>query len=141
VTGAPGDVHALAGEWRGDYASDETGRSGNIIFGLAAGSDTAFGDVLMIPDGYGEAPRDGDSALDRWRQSPDVLSIRFVQVGGGIVRGALDPYEDPECRCQVTTVFEGRLSGDTIEGTFWTRPEQGGPARQGRWRVARTARP
>ncbi len=95
VTGVPGDIQALAGEWRGEYAGDESGRSGSIIFGLAAGSDTAFGDVLMVPEGSGGAPRAGDAPPppDRWRQSPDVLAIRFVQVREGAVPGAAGPLE------------------------------------------------
>ena len=43
-----GDTNLLAGEWDGTYSSQETGRAGSIIFHLKAGTDSAYGDVLMI---------------------------------------------------------------------------------------------
>ena len=46
VVGTASDVRALSGEWAGEYRSPETGRTGSITFKLAAGRDTAFGDVL-----------------------------------------------------------------------------------------------
>ena len=47
------DVALLVGEWSGFYESAETGRSGSILFSLGAESDTARGDVVMIPAGSG----------------------------------------------------------------------------------------
>jgi len=49
LVGASGDVSALSGEWAGDYSSAESGRSGSISFTLRAATDSAFGDVVMIP--------------------------------------------------------------------------------------------
>ena len=40
---------AAVGEWVGEYSSAETGRVGSIVFTLAAGRDTAAGDVMMVP--------------------------------------------------------------------------------------------
>src|SRR5256886_5468755 len=53
VGGTAGDMAALAGQWEGSYSSASTGRSGSISFTLSAGNDSAFGDVIMIPRGWG----------------------------------------------------------------------------------------
>ena len=49
-----------------------------------------------------------------------------LAVEGGAVQGTMDPYHDPQCDCQVNTTFVGRISGDTIEGTFTTTPSGAG---------------
>ena len=48
LEGRSSDLANLAGEWVGEYSGSQSGRSGSIIFRLAAGRDTAYGDVLMI---------------------------------------------------------------------------------------------
>src|SRR5437879_12817164 len=53
IAGTAGDMAALAGQWEGSYSSASTGRSGSISFTLSAGNDSAFGDVIMIPRGWG----------------------------------------------------------------------------------------
>ncbi len=53
VVGTSGDVSALAGDWVGDYSSPESGRSGSISFSLKSATDSAVGDVVMIPNGVG----------------------------------------------------------------------------------------
>src|SRR5438270_11912166 len=53
LTGTARDMAALAGQWEGSYSSASTGRSGSISFTLSAGNDSAFGDVIMIPRGWG----------------------------------------------------------------------------------------
>src|SRR3989449_5796806 len=53
LAGTARDVAALAGQWGGSYASAATGRSGSISFTLSAGSDSAFGDAIMIPRSWG----------------------------------------------------------------------------------------
>ena len=52
-------------------------------------------------------------------------------------RGRLIPYRDPECDCLVITHFEGRLRGDTIEGTFTRRHVEGSEIQTGVWKVTR----
>jgi hypothetical protein len=54
-----------------------------------------------------------------------------------VLRGTMDPYRDPGCDCQVETTFVGRLSGDTIEGTFTTTPSGNVPITTGRWKMTR----
>lgn len=142
VAGSAPDLAALVGAWSGSYASAATGRSGSIQFTLASGGDSAFGTVVMIPSG-------GRSPLQPWRDpnqthaqqgtTSQLLTIRFVQIQGGRVSGALEPYQDPETGGSLYTTFEGRLVGDTIAGTFTTRvppsPAAGIPT--GEWRVVR----
>ena len=132
-----GDAGRLEGQWYGDYAGLLTGRSGTIEFILSAGADTAQGDVLMIPGGA--VPGYGSSVPDPGiiPPAPRFLRIKLVRVFGHQVAGQLDPYEDPECSCLVTTIFSGRLEGNVIEGKFFTYHEGSELASEGRWRVTR----
>jgi hypothetical protein len=141
VTGDSADLQALAGEWAGAYVYDAPGhRTGSILFRLAADSDTARGDVLMIFPG----PQPGSIALpgagEPWvARAPDqkVLSISFVRAAVGSVTGVLDPYTDPSCGCELRTTFQGRQVGARVEGTFSARRTDTGEVRHGRWSVDR----
>jgi hypothetical protein len=139
VTGNAAAIDQLAGEWEGLYTSDETGRSGTIAFRLRAGSDTAEGDVVMTSR---EAMDAATSGVHQSRVSSstasEVLTIRFVFVSDGEVRGVLNPYRDPDCRCILTTTFRGMLRGNVIEGSFISEGEgiHHLPTK-GRWRVVR----
>ena len=121
-----GDLAALAGRWVGEYSSEATGRAGSIVFELKSGDKVARGDVLMVPK---DAKDPG--------VMPQMLNINFVNAAGGVLRGTMDPYRDPGCDCQVETTFVGRLSGDTIEGTFTTTPSGNAPITTGRWKMTR----
>ena len=138
VAGTAGDLAAMAGEWSGEYSSDESGRSGSIVFRLTAGTDTATGDVVMSPQFWrrGGAPGDATGAFTT-PPAPQVLSIRFVGVAGGRVNGRLDPYTDPNCGCTLLTEFEGTLRGNELEGTYSSRHSHTGEVQRGRWKVTR----
>lgn len=140
VIGPAGDVAALAGEWVGEYSSAVTGRSGSIVFTLSARGDSAVGDVVMIPAGWGRplAPWRGETAgvPAPARPQPEVLTINFVRVEGCCVSGTLAPYADPETGARLVTAFAGELSGNTIEGTYTTRLPSG-ETQTGRWKVQR----
>lgn len=139
--GSPG-LAGVEGRWEGEYIG--AGRSGTIVFVLAAGGDSAFGEVVMVPPaGFQPAqparvPDEEPARRERWRATPQVLRIQFVQVAQGHVSGKLAPYKDPECGCTLYTTFEGRAIGDTIEGTFTIRHKEGGEVQAGRWKVTRT---
>jgi hypothetical protein len=138
VGGSPADIAALAGQWTGDYDSPAAGRSGSIVFTLSAGADTANGDVVMLPRVW-NSPAAG--VKPGGPQTPPVtaqaLSISFVRASDGHVTGRLDPYHDPDCDCMVVTTFDGRLKGDTIEGTFVTTNNEKAAPRRGTWKVSR----
>ena len=137
VRGGPADVAALAGEWSGTYESLEgRRRSGDIMFQLREGRDTAVGYVIMTflsdsprrrPSGYPAPPI----------QLSEQLSIAFVRAEGGRVTGQLEPYVDPYCGCRLRTTFVGRLRGNRIEGTFRSEHLESGAITTGEWRVTR----
>ena len=138
-----GDASTLAGAWAGRYESEESGRAGPIVFRLTAGADTAHGDVVMlVPRSPQEAPGFYPAGSPgAWpalpAQEARILTIRFVQVDGGRVRGRLDPYADPACGCTVETMFEGVHQGDVISGTFVSRHLDRPRTQHGRWQVRR----
>jgi len=138
-----GDASGLAGEWSGQYESDESGRNGPIMFRLTAGQDTARGDVVMLvarsaTEGPGIFPAGAPGSWPTPRVADArVLTIRFVQVEDGRIRGRLDPYRDPSCGCMVDTVFEGVEQGDVITGTFVARHLERSHTQRGRWYVRR----
>jgi hypothetical protein len=133
------DLELLEGEWSGDYFSKDTGRSGTITFTLTAEADVAFGDVLMTPSSSREPyhPVGFRDKADVDPQFPSLLTIKFVEVLGGKIRGQLIPYWDPEMQRRLITTFEGVLKGDTIEGTFESRIEQSPIYFYGQWQVFR----
>jgi len=139
VVGAATDVSALAGEWVGDYSSVESGRSGSITFTLRSATDSAFGDVIMIPAGLGRPllPWRGENVTGGLQAAAStVLTIRFVRVEQGRVSGTLDPYADPRTGERLLTTFRGELKGNTIAGTYTTRLPSG-DTQTGRWSVQR----
>ena len=138
--GAPvpvrGDVEVLAGQWSGVYSSNETGRSGSVQFSLIVGSDTATGDVLMIPNWPGPYSISQYIPPEEPTRSPEVLRIKLVRVFGQQVAGQLDPYQDPDCGCEVITIFSGRIEGTSLTGVYHSyRPD--GRTTSGEWRVYR----
>ena len=141
LAGTARDVAALAGRWEGSYSSAATGRSGSISFTLSATGDSAFGDVIMIPRGLGRPlqalDRQGPTGAAGTQPQSAVLTISFVRVAGGRVTGRLAPYADPETGTQLSTTFEGRLDGDTIEGSYTTRGSDTGDSQTGQWKVTR----
>lgn len=139
VVGASADVAALAGAWSGDYSSAQSGRSGSISFTLRAAGDSAVGDVIMVPVGWGRPllPWRGDAAAPATqRPQAEVLTINFVRVQAGHVNGTLAPYADPQTGERLITTFSGELKGNTIDGTYTTRLASGG-TQTGRWTVQR----
>lgn len=138
MRGPATDVKALAGEWSGEYASAESGRSGCILFTLSADGDTARGDVIMVPAATGPVCAvDNPTGNDNVAPTSEALTISFVAVTGNKVRGRLDPYKDPVCGCTLATTFEGTAKGDRIEGTYRSRHIEGGGLVTGRWWVER----
>ncbi|HEX4575039.1 MAG TPA: hypothetical protein VH158_07900 [Gemmatimonadales bacterium] len=142
LVGAAADVRALAGQWEGSYWSAATGRSGSISFTLTAQGDSAAGDVVMIPRGFGRPLQAWDRPTPPAGATPvrpAVLTINFVRVAAGRVSGSLAPYADPETGAKLFTTFEGNLRGDTIEGAYATHAAAG-DTQPGQWKVIRHTR-
>lgn len=138
IGGARFEIARLAGAWVGEYSGTVSGRSGSISFTLKAGTDSAFGDVLMMAAGSLNPVMAADSRIDHrsHANSAQVLRVSFVSVANGRVFGTLEPYIAPDCECEVRTTFDGAIGTDAIEGTFVTRAP-GGLEQTGRWRVMR----
>lgn len=131
----------LSGVWRGMYESRDTGRFGDIVFALSADGDSAVGEVVMVPHGRAVTVV-GEVTPWRWTgvTRPEVLTVRFVRVSADGLVGELDPYRDPDCGCELRTVFDGGIEGDLITGQFETLAEAGHEA-EGIWWVRRQPEP
>lgn len=139
VVGHADDLAALAGEWSGEYSSTESGRSGSISFTLRSATDSAFGDVVMIPAGWGRPllPWRGEATPSAaQRPTTEVLTINFVRIEAGRVNGTLAPYADPQTGARLLTTFVGDLRGNSITGTYTTRLGSG-ETQTGRWTAQR----
>lgn len=139
VVGDAADLRALTGEWAGEYGSNETTRSGSIVFRLQAGADTAAGDVVMIPSGSRAPlhPMHGTEVSEQNVPATQLLTIRFVRVRDGRVAGELQPYHETSCDCALHTTFIGRIAGDSVIGTYSTSGAQGERRTSGWWRMVR----
>lgn len=138
LQGDPMSIASLAGQWGGEYWGATGGRRGTLSFELRPGTDTLYGDVMMI-DQLGNTLRPADAA-DLHRQhvhSTQLLRIEFVMASRDSVRGMLEPYVSPECDCTVTTNFAGALEKDHLTGTFETRNTSVGVLARGFWQMAR----
>jgi hypothetical protein len=119
----PADWESLAGAWRGEYWTPAYDRHGTIAFNLAASTEAASGEVLMISDRSGgpyvrSAPNPGAVLSE---PITELLAIRFVRARDGQIDGHLEPYWDPDRRCQASATFLGWVDGNRISGTFSSR--------------------
>jgi hypothetical protein len=127
----------LVGEWSGFYSSVETGRRGSILFTLKASQDTAFGDVLMIPNREDFGPTAPRPFADPSRENSHVLQINFVRCEGTAVTGWMNPYRDPDTGDTTYTTFTGTINNDELVGTFVAVGEATGNRLTGTWKVKR----
>jgi hypothetical protein len=139
VSSAGGGTRQLDGEWQGDFWSSQTGRHGRIWFRMAAGADSATGQVLMFLRSPSQAVWRGTGAPGETRRPSETewLSIRFVDVESDSVSGAIEPYTDPLCSCLVRTTFLGRFDGRHLEGTYTSRALAREYESGGRWSAQR----
>lgn len=141
TSGAPDDLRRLAGRWSGTYRGESAQGEGSIVFQVTAKGDSAFGDVLMTQEGQREplVALDDRAVHQQHVQDVRLLNIAFVRVDGRTVRGVIEPYERPDCRCRAETIFAGRVVADTIRGKYVTSVADGRQL-QGEWSVVRERR-
>jgi len=139
MSGDRSTIKTLAGTWIGTYAGTDSRRTGSITFTIQVTGDSAFGDVLMqAPPGVAVIQSADTPEIHRTHaRSSQLLAVRFVDIYGGDVEGALEPYIAPDCDCTVTTRFAGRVFGDTIRGSFVTRGRLMA-TQTGVWAIARS---
>ena len=130
-------VRTLAGSWEGMYVGSDARKTGRMTLTMRVADDSAYGEVLMEqPSGRALKPDDEPAFHQRHASSTSVLAVKFLPAPGGEVSGALEPFLQPECFCTATTIFTGRIVGDTVRGTFETRGATIG-AQNGKWWAAR----
>lgn len=146
VQGSDEELSAVTGVWSGRYWSKDTGRHGIIRFRLPEHADTGFGEVEITFSPSLSMARTAAAADDYDKQPAEeldsspctVIDIKLVRVEGGRVLGTIVPYWDPDCNCRAQTVFEGKVTGDRIVGTFSSRRESSDRRiLAGEWRVDR----
>ena len=137
VIGNPTDVAQLAGRWTGEYLGETSQRSGTIVFTLQASSDTAFGEVLMIPKRH-ERGRTLDETRIHEDSTPRAPPITFVFVSGERVTGLLDPYDDPDSGQTLVTRFWGHVESNVMSGAYESINVGTGEVTYGEWKVNRS---
>jgi hypothetical protein len=137
LQGSPADVRTLAGEWDGRYGGAASGREGSIWMRVSARGDSAIGDVQMLSY-TGVALRAAHGPDEHRAHAPtaDILQIVFVRVADDRVSGALEPYVAPDCGCEVTTTFTGRITDKGLDGRFVTAGARIG-TQSGWWHATR----
>jgi len=138
VQGTHDDVQVLSGEWSGSYWSTTTGRHGTIKFNLPEHADTGYGEVEITFSPALRLLEDTSSKDQPIPETCTVLDIKLVRVEGNRVRGTMAPYWDPDCDCQARTTFEGKISGNRIDGKFSTgRASSDRRTLTGKWEATR----
>lgn len=146
VQGSPDQLSAISGEWSGRYWSKATGRHGIIRFSLGENADTGLGEVEItfspsLRAGRYASAADGNKNHHTDNLEPDActtIALTLVRVEQDRVLGTMAPYWDPDCDCRAQTVFEGKISGNIIAGTFSSRRESSDRRLlTGQWRVER----
>jgi len=137
LQGEPSAIARLAGEWTGEYWGGAGGRGGSLGFSLRGGTDSLYGDVVMLdPRGQQLRAADPIDVHVLHVQSPTHLRIDYVMAKGDSLRGVLEPYISPDCECAVITTFFGQAHGNRMAGLFETRSGDRLRA-QGSWELAR----
>ncbi len=132
----PADVAAMNGYWIGEYSNTETGKSGSISMSLRSWSDSAAGDLVMVPRGstpFLAADVAGHVARGI---SAEVLHLSFSRVSGGMVEATVEPFFSPDCACTMTMVLQATIAKNQVAGEFVLTSGRG-LRQQGRWSVER----
>lgn len=136
ILAEPHELRRLVGTWSGKYMS-ASGGSGTITFMLAANTDSAIGEVVMLDDRQQRpfVPTPYPLTEEDHLTHKQILPIRFIRLAGNRLSGELAAYVDAVSGCTITTTFEGYLARDEIIGTFLSRYIGGLETHRGTWQV------
>ena len=129
----------LTGVWEGEFATSIPEKYGSIFITITATQDTAFGEVVLswhaphTPQIIGEH----SNALEGHTRVTQVIKIVEIFFKNGNIGGLIEPYREPKAGYLVTTQFQGRLSKDTMKGTFQSNVKDTRESYTGNWKVTR----
>lgn len=132
----PADLAAMNGNWVGEYTNSETGRSGSIAMSLRSWSDSAAGDLVLVPNGSSPLLAVDVAGHVARGVSAEVLRLSFKPVAGGMVEATVEPYFSSDCTCAVTMVLQATPEKNLIAGEFVLSSTRG-LRQQGKWSVSR----
>ena len=142
---ASGDARRRSRCWRAngqdEYESAALGRRGSIEFTLKAGTDDAYGEVLMVPRGakapYQPSPYYEGQAqpyMPASERPHDQIHPRVERFASRHARSVLGSRSAIATPC---STFDGRLEAGVVEGTFTTTFECGAGDASGTWKATK----
>jgi hypothetical protein len=132
ITSDAMDMSLIAGEWDGEFSSQESGNSGKISLKLAKDGNNANGQVFM-KGRLGPIGLNGPLVSTYSRPLP----IKFVHIEKNIIEGKVIPFKDLKNNVMIHTSFKGKIEGDVMEGTYISTIEKTEKSYTGTWKVTR----
>ena len=130
------DMTLLGGTWIGEYSSMVNNRQGYINLTLEASSTKAVGGLSMVAGKKNRTGKPGTSRSSSEKRKP--LDVTFVEAEGGMIKGTVTPFTDPQSGLQIETIFKGNLVEDgVIEGVFSSTLTKSGHSYTGSWNAVR----
>jgi hypothetical protein len=130
------DLTQLEGTWIGEYSSLVNNRQGYINLTLEASSTKAVGGLSMVAGKKNRTGKPGTSRSSREKRKP--LDVTFVEAEGGMIKGTVAIFTDPQSGLEIETIFRGDLVEDgVIEGVFSSTLTESGHSYTGSWNAVR----
>jgi hypothetical protein len=130
------DMTLLEGTWIGEYSSMVNNHQGYINLTLEASSTKAVGGLSMVSGKKNRSGKPGTSRSSKEKRKP--LDVTFVEAEGGMVKGTVALFTDPQSGLQIETIFKGNLVEDgVIEGVFSSTLTESGHSYTGSWNAVR----
>lgn len=130
------DMTLLEGTWIGEYSSLVNNRQGYINLTLEASSTKAVGGLSMVAGKKSRTGKPGTPRSSREKRRP--LDVTFVEAEGGMIKGTVALFTDPQSGLEIETIFKGLLVEDgVIEGVFSSTLTESGHSYTGSWNAVR----
>lgn len=130
------DLTQLEGTWIGEYSSLVNNRQGYINLTLEASSTKAVGGLSMVAGKKNRTGKPGTPRSSREKRRP--LDVTFVEAEGGMIKGTVAIFTDPQSGLEIETIFRGDLVEDgVIEGVFSSTLTESGHSYTGSWNAVR----